>query len=183
MKIFLVLVFTLLAACAFEEPLPNFYPVPDFSLIERSNRPVTLHDFQGRVWVANFIFTSCAGMCPIMSDKMQRLQETLPADVRLVSFTVDPERDTPEVLTAYAERYNADPNRWLFLTGPKETLHKLSLEGFKLGLDETQGTQIEPITHSSRFVLVDKMGQIRGYYSSEDAQTMSKLASDAERLL
>jgi protein SCO1/2 len=183
MKLFIVPAFALLAACASQEPLPVFYPVPDFSLIERSNRPVTLEDFQGRVWVANFIFTSCAGMCPIMSDKMQLLQDTLPSDVRLVSFTVDPERDTPEVLTAYAERYKADPNRWLFLTGPKETLHKLSLEGFKLGLDETQGTQIEPITHSSRFVLVDKAGQIRGYYGSEDSEAMSKLAEDAGRLL
>ncbi len=183
MKRFVVIGFLLLAGCQRQKTLPVFYPVPDFSLTERSNRTVKLQDFEGKVWVADFIFTSCAGMCPAMSEKMQKLQQTLPSEIQLVSFSVDPERDTPEVLASYAERYKADPNRWLFLTGPKDAMRNLSLEGFKLALDETQGTQIEPITHSSRFVLVDKAGRIRGYYGSEDEEAMTRLAEDVRRLL
>lgn len=183
MKRLLVIAFLLLAGCQRQEPLPVFYPVPDFSLTERSNRTVKLQDFVGKVWVADFIFTGCAGMCPAMSDKMQKLQATLPAEIHLVSFSVDPERDTPEVLASYAERYKADPNRWLFLTGPKDAMRKLSLDGFKLAFDETEGTQIEPITHSSRFVLVDKAGRIRGYYGAEDEEAMNRLAEDVRKLL
>jgi cytochrome oxidase Cu insertion factor (SCO1/SenC/PrrC family) len=183
MKRFLVAIFLLLAGCGFQPEIPVFYPAPDFSLTERSNRTVTLENLRGKVWVADFIFTSCAGMCPVMSGKMQRLQATLPAGVGFVSFTVDPERDTPEVLTAYAKRYGADPERWLFLTGPKDALHRLSRDGFKLALEEATGTVIEPITHSSRFVLVDKAGQIRGYYSAEEDEAMSRLAEDAKALL
>jgi len=172
----------LLTGCAGSAPLLDYSAVPDFTLMERSRRSVTLEDLKGQVWVADFIFTRCAGICPAMSSKMLNLQQRLPREIRLVSFSVDPANDTPEVLTEYAKRYNADPERWLFLTGDPEAMQKLSVGGFKLGLDPT-GTDAEPITHSSRFVLVDRQGHIRGYYGTEDADILDRIVADAKKLL
>ena len=176
----------LLTACAGTTARPDYspnYKVPDFTLTERSNRRVTRQDLAGKVWVADFIFTRCAGICLTMSANMQKLQDRLPAEVRLVSFSVDPINDTPEVLTEYAKRYNADPERWLFLTGDPEGVQNLSIDGFKLALDPSSGTEAEPITHSSRFALVDRDGHIRGYYGTEDADALDRLVADAKSLL
>jgi cytochrome oxidase Cu insertion factor (SCO1/SenC/PrrC family) len=108
--------------------------VPDFSLLERGGRRVTLADFRGKVWIASFIYTHCTDTCPLQSARMARLQEDLRAepDVRLVSITVDPERDTPRVLAEYAARFSADRDRWLFLTGEKMAIYALAQEGFHL---------------------------------------------------
>jgi protein SCO1 len=160
-----------------------FSAVPDFSLTERSNRPVTRRDLDGKVWVADFIFTHCGGICPTMSSNMEKLQARLPKEVMLVSFSVDPTNDTPEILSDYAKRYNADPQRWLFLTGDPEAVQKLSIAGFKLALDSTSGTEVEPITHSSRFALVDRQGNIRGYYGMEEADTLDRIVADVRKLL
>ena len=157
--------------------------VPGFSLTERSSREVKSQELAGQVWVADFVFTSCGGMCPIMTEKMRKLQDKLPEEIRLVSFSVDPDTDTPEALSAYAKRYGADPKRWLFLTGNKDSLFSLSKEGFKLPVGDTEGTQAEPITHSSRFVLVDRQGRIRGYYSMEEESEMAHIVRDAKSLL
>lgn len=173
----------LLTGCAGSAVIPDYSAVPEFSLTERSNRPVTRKDLDGQVWVADFIFTHCAGICPTMSSNMQKLQDRLPKEVRLVSFTVDPYNDTPEILTEYAKRYNADPDRWLFLTGDEQAIQNLSVGGFKLALDPTGGTEAEPITHSSRFVLVDRKGHIRGYYGTEEANTLDRIVADAKKLL
>ena len=93
--------------------------VPHFELLRHDGRTVTLSDFAGKPWVADFIFTRCVGMCPVMSGSMQRVAEGAPsgADLQLVSFSVDPEHDTPAVLREYADRFRADPEGWLFLTG------------------------------------------------------------------
>jgi protein SCO1 len=173
----------LLTGCAGSAAIPDYSAVPEFSLTERSNRSVTREDLDGQVWVADFIFTHCAGICPTMSSNMQKLQDMLPKEVRLVSFTVDPYNDTPEILTEYAKRYNADPDRWLFLTGEEQAIQNLSVGGFKLALDPTGGTEAEPITHSSRFVLVDRKGRIRGYYGTEEANTLDRIVADAKKLL
>jgi len=157
--------------------------VPDFTLTERSAREVKNQELAGQVWIADFVYTSCGGMCPIMSEKMRKLQDTLPPEVRLVSFSVDPDVDTPAVLTEYARKFGADPNRWLFLTGNRESLFKLSKEGFKLAVDDSGGTELEPITHSSRFALVDQHGRIRGYYSMEEPAELAHLVEDAKSLL
>jgi protein SCO1/2 len=114
---------------------------------------------------------------------MRKLQDRLPPEVRLVSFTVDPYNDTPEVLAAYARRYGADPERWLFLTGEPEAIQQLSVSGFKLALDPTSGSEVEPITHSSRFVLIDRQGRIRGYYGMDEADALDRLVADALKLL
>lgn len=161
----------------------EYWQVPDFILTESSGRTVGLQDLAGKVWVADFIFTSCAGTCPIMSSQMRKLQDRLPREIGLVSFSVDPNRDTPEVLAAYARRYQADSHRWLFLTGDRATLYNVSVNGFKLALDDATGSDQEPITHSSRFVLIDKASHIRSYYGGTEDGELSKLVEDAKSLL
>jgi protein SCO1/2 len=181
MKPALPLLLLFLTACA--GPLPDYSVAPEFQLTERSGRTVSRQDLNGQVWIANFIFTQCAGICPAMSSNMERLQARLPREIRLVSFSVDPANDTPAVLTEYAKRYNADPERWLFLTGEAESIQKLSVGGFKLALDPTGGSEVEPIMHSSRFVLVDGDAHIRGYYGTEDPDALDRLIADAKKLL
>ncbi len=183
MRIALVLLLALLPACSPEPELATYYTIPDFSLTDQNGKTVTLKDMSGKVWVADFIFTSCAGTCPMMSDRMRKLQENLPAEVLMVSFTVDPARDTPEVLAEYAKRYGALAERWTFLTGDKTALHELSIKGFKLAVDDMNGSEAEPIVHSTRFVLVDRMGQIRGYYSGTEEEELKRLSADVEKLL
>jgi cytochrome oxidase Cu insertion factor (SCO1/SenC/PrrC family) len=173
----------LLSGCAPKSTAPDYGTVPDFSLTERSSRKVSRQDLAGKVWVADFIFTRCAGMCLAMSANMKKLQDGLPEEVHLVSFSVDPVNDTPAVLTEYANRYGADRDRWLFLTGEQEAITKLSINGFKLALDTTSGTEAEPITHSSRIALVDKEGRIRGYYGTEEPDALHRLIEDAKNLL
>jgi cytochrome oxidase Cu insertion factor (SCO1/SenC/PrrC family) len=182
MRSIFLLVFLLLTGCAKSSEIPVYSAVPDFSLTERSTRTVTKRDLDGKLWVADFIFTHCGGICPTMSENMEKLQARLPKEVMLVSFSVDPQNDTPEVLTEYAKRYNADPERWLFLTGDPGTMQKLSIEGFKLALDTSSGTEVEPITHSSRFVLVDRQGRMRGYYSMGDADTLDRIEAAVKTL-
>jgi len=157
--------------------------VPDFALTESSGRTVQRKDLLGKPWVVDFIFTSCAGSCPLMTAQMRKLQDALPVQVGLLSFSVDPQRDTPEVLVRYARQYQADSQRWWFLTGDRATLYNVSINGFKLPFDDSQGTAQEPITHSSRFVLIDRNAEIRGFYSGAENFDLSKIVEDAKRLL
>ena len=122
------------------EGLKVFGTVPDFSLIQRDGRRVTLADLRGKVWIANFIYTHCTETCPLQSAQMARLQADLSAEanVRLVSFTVDPEQDTPDTLSEYATRFGADRERWLFLTGEKRVIYALALEGFRLSVADPE---------------------------------------------
>lgn len=176
--------FILLAfGCARQPELARYGAVPNFSLTERSGQTVSLSDLADKVWIADFIFTSCAGACPSMTANMSKLQKMLPPEIRMVSFTVDPRRDTMKVLADYADHYGADKERWLFLTGERENLYNLSIKGFKLAIDDTMGTEAEPITHSTRFALVDRQGQIRGYYSGIEDEDLKRLSADAKRLL
>lgn len=171
------------------EGLNVFGEIPDFSLIERSGRPVHLNDLRGSVWVADVIYTACTDTCPLQSGAMARLQRDLSRQrhVRLVSITVDPQRDTPQVLSSYAERYKADPERWLFLTGKKREIYRLATEGLRLGAihfsQDMRSFETAPIVHSSRFVLVDAQTRIRGYYDSSDAAALERLRRDVGRLV
>jgi protein SCO1/2/putative membrane protein len=146
------------------------YPAPDFSLTERSGRTVTKADLHGKVWVACFFFTSCNTICPQITQTMARLQEDLHKrgynDVVLVSFSVDPDTDTPDVLKRYAADHGADPDRWLFLTGKNDDEVHPVVKGFQLPVKRTEGKERVPgneFSHSSRLVLVDQEGRIRGY--------------------
>lgn len=148
-----------------------YYPVPDFRLTDRYGNEVSKADLQGKVWLASFVFTRCTGPCPSVSATMAKLQRDLDLsdrdELRLVTFTVDPERDTPDELKKYAESFQADADKWLFLTGEEEELHRLILDGFKIQSEKSQlpdppeGQEYE---HSTYLVLVDQNGIIRGYY-------------------
>src|SRR6516164_6446173 len=109
-----ILSLVLLLSCRRAPDLETFYPVPDFSLTDQTDKTVTLQELKGRVWVADFIFTNCGGTCPVMTEKMRKLQEALPSDIHMVSFTVDPARDTSKALAAYAAEHGATRERWLF---------------------------------------------------------------------
>jgi protein SCO1/2 len=171
------------------EGLKVFGAVPAFSLIERGGRPVTLADLKGKIWIANFIYTNCPDTCPIQTAQMKELQDQFVGekDLRLVSITVDPKRDTPKVLSEYANRFGANPQRWFFLTGEKEAIYRFAQEGFLLGAAEIPDEKRPPSgathTHSPRFVLVDWKAQIRGYYTSTDAEAMVRLRRDLKTLL
>ena len=151
-------------------PVPDdFGPVGPFSLTERSGKTVTQADLLGKVWVASFVFTRCTGPCPQVTGTMARLQSELgkEKDVRLVTFTVDPEHDDPKELTEYASHFQADPERWLFLTGKEKTIHRLVNKGFKVGVERNKDKDATPgtaIGHDPRLVLVDRQGHIRGYF-------------------
>lgn len=166
------------------EPLPVLATVPDFSFTERSGEPFGLEELRGHIWLADFIFTSCAGTCPIMTSQMNALQTAFAQeklDVRLVSFTVDPERDTPEVLRRFAEGYGAEQERWFFITGPGEQMQKLAKEGFLLAA-ATGGDGEEAIIHSNRFVLVDRAGRIRKYYDGTAENINQEILRDLKAL-
>lgn len=171
------------------EGLQTFGAVPPFSFTERDGRRIALSDLRGKVSIINFIYTNCPDTCPIQSAQMRQIQDEFKGekDLRSISITVDPARDTPEVLSEYARRFSADPARWLFLTGEKETIYKFAQEGFRLGALEIPHDKRPESgathTHSPRFVLVDREAQIRGYYVSTDAEAMKRLRRDLHVLL
>ncbi len=159
--------------------LPVIAAVPDFTLTERSGKSLSLADLRGKVWVADFFFTTCGGPCPIMTNRMRELQQALKDEglggVVTVSFTVDPETDTPEQLRDYARMFGADPYPWHFLTGEQEKIFDLSIKGFKLAALESQDGGSHEVEHSPRFILVDKQGRIRGYYEIVTDEEINEL--------
>ena len=164
------------------EPPPELGQAPSFLLTNRDGRLVDNKELMGTAWVADFIFTRCALSCPRMTERMQALETLVPGGVRRVSFTVDPAYDSPQVLQLYAESWGIDDPEWLFLTGERETMRRLVVEGFKLGLDDEPppgaASPDEPILHSTRFVLVDSSGLVRGYYDAFRPDELSRLARD-----
>lgn len=194
----------LVAACG-RRDLPVLSELPPFRLVSHENKTVTLEDLKGKVWVANFIFTSCAGTCPRLTERMKLVQESIrqmrqkdPAlPARIVSFSVDPERDTPQKLADYAQRFKVDARVWLFLTGSWDEVRDTVINGFKVSMGkvkaEVPGAQevksnpdpeaeIFEVVHGERFVLIDAQGRIRGYYSSE-GPGLRDLLDDMEFLL
>jgi len=169
------------ALCSCSHPpkeIPVYGTVASFHLTSQTGEDFDSNTLLGHVWVADFIFTNCEGPCPRMSAYMRSLQKAttdLP-DLKFVSFTVDPKRDTPAVLTKYGQEYSADPRRWYFLTGDPKILDGLDHDSFKLG---NVGSAMD---HSTRFVLVDQKGQIRGYYGIATGDPVPELSADARRL-
>lgn len=160
--------------------------LPDFSLTAVTvdgTSPFDLRTLRGRAWIADFVYTRCTGPCPMMTANMAGLQKTLPKQIGLLSFTVDPDHDSPEVLTLYARKFGADPQRWFFLTGEKAELMRLVRDGFLLPVAENAAAVPgERFAHSTKFVLIDAQGRVRGWYDGEDAAALEKLATDAKRL-
>jgi protein SCO1 len=166
-------------SCVKPAPLPEIGYVPEFTLVSDTGAPFDSHALDGHIWVADFIYTNCDGPCPMMSTHMRRLQDQTAVefpDVRFVSFTVDPTRDTPEALAAYAKRYKRDASRWFFLTGETAKLNEVSLNAFKL--NSVDGS----MSHSTRFALVDRSRHIRGYYVTGEDGFMPKLMHDIRQL-
>jgi protein SCO1 len=152
-----------------------------------SGKQVSLADLRGKIWIADFIYTHCTDTCPLQTADMAKLQDRWLKEpkVELVSFSVDPEHDTPQVLSRYAGRFKADPKRWLFLTGHRPEVVRLVENGFHLAVasasSRAHGGAV--ILHSPRFVLVDQQGQIRGYYNNSDPKAMQRLHQDLASLL
>ena len=172
------------AGCAERaEPLPVLYPVPDTPLVADDGTPTSTADLRGEVVIYDFIFTRCGATCPMMTRAMKKLTGEFDADeqIRFASVSVDPAHDTPAVLSEYAAKHRED-RRWVFLTGERDDIIGLSVDGFKLAAGEP-GEGLEPILHSTKFILVDRDGQIRAYYDGGDPEEMERLAADAKRLL
>jgi protein SCO1/2 len=130
--------------------LPVYGSVPDFALIDQHGRPLRKADLAGNIWIASFIFTNCPDECPLMTAEMAKLQADLAdvPDLRLVSITVDPQHDTPQILSQYAARFQADPERWFFLTGDKSTIYRLAREGFRLSVVDPTEQPAPPPTNN-----------------------------------
>ncbi len=175
---FAVLVCLAGAGCSRLPPLPVYGQVPDFQLVSQTGEPFDRKSLQGKIWIADFIFTNCTSSCLRMSARMGGLQSAVAEfpDVRLVSFSVDPVRDTPQVLAHYAQQYRAEAGRWFFLTGDRKTLDALDRRSFMLG--NVDGS----LEHSTRFVLVDRQGRIRGYYGAAQDDPRRALIVDIRRL-
>lgn len=160
--------------------LPKDSVVPAFQLIDQNGESFGSQQLLGKIWIADFVYSTCPGPCPMISSRMSELQKPLrDTDVKLVSFSVDPQHDTPAVLHEYAAKLSAEPARWHFLTGDKETIYRLSRDGFKLAAAD--GETAGPI-HSTRMVLVDRSGTIRGYYDATEADAVTRLLADVAHL-
>ena len=171
--------FVALAGCAVHAALPSYSTVPDFTLTDETGAVFqSAEKLKNKIWIADFIYTTCPGPCPRMSSQMHQVQEMVARDgVKLVSFTVDPQRDTPPVLADYAKHFDALAGTWFFLTGPVDALHHLSRDVFMLG--SVDGT----LEHSTRFLLIDRAAHVRGYYDSSDQDVISRLVADTKSLV
>ena len=167
-----------LESCIKPSPLPVMGEIPPFQLVSQTGQPFDSKTLDGHVWVADFIFTTCTGPCPMMSAQMRQLQNATAEipNVLLVSMTVDPTHDSPAVLADYARHFKQDPSRWFFLTGDIDKLNDLGVHAFKL--NSVDGS----LTHSTRFVLVDGQMRIRGYYTTGDDSFMRQLLHDIRQL-
>jgi protein SCO1/2 len=158
--------------------------LPPFELVDQRGQAVSLATFGGRPFLVDFIFTRCGGQCPLLNQRMKKLAALLPSEeaVDLVSISVDPEFDTPEVLAAYVREQGINDPRWRVLTGEPAAVMRLVREGFLLALEAGQADPKEPILHSTRFVLVDGEGRIRRYGDAFDDADLESLAKDARQL-
>lgn len=175
------------AGCHSQPDLPSFGAVPDFSLTDQAGKPFTRDSLKGTTWVAAFVFTRCPSACPRVTRVMRDLQVKAAqrnAKVHLVSFSVDPEFDTPPVLERYANEYGADLATWSFVTGNADTIQKTAEQGLKIAAQgKADPTKADfGITHGTQLVLVDGRGTIRGYYASNDDAALARLLDDAARL-
>lgn len=165
------------------DALPVLATLPEFELRNRDGRLVTSAELRGQLWIASFIFTRCRGACPRITQRLIGLGDEALALPRRVSISVDPEYDQPEVLAEYARSQGVRDERWLFVTGDRAAVYSLVREGFKLAV-EAQGSMNpdEPIIHSTRLVLVDGQGRVRGTYDAFDDEALAALERDIARL-
>jgi protein SCO1/2 len=169
-------------------PLPVYGALPGFTLTNQDNQTVTLEDLRGNIWIADVIFSRCAGQCPIMSAHLKEIQDALPPEsaVKLVSFTTDADYDTPQVLKEYGVRHGARQGQWIFLTGRKAELRRATVEGMKLSALDKPSAQREDaddlFIHSDKFVLIDRSGRIRGYFDGQTEAGAAQAQAAAKAL-
>jgi len=177
----------LLAGACAPRPAEPLAALPEFSMtavLPEGTAAFGRKDLLGKVWVADFVFTRCAGPCPLLSERLAALGNALPPAVGLLTVAVDSEGDTPARLRSYAKRYGAEPGRWVFLRGTPEETYHLLYAGFRLPLSiDPAASEERRATHSARFVLLDRSGAIRGYYDGLSESDNAVLARDAQRLL
>ncbi|WMJ74903.1 SCO family protein [Cytophagaceae bacterium ABcell3] len=197
-----VLVFLFLKGCGTNEfKLPVYFPydsvlvdgkyeitdahtIPEFSFVSHTGDSISLSDIKGKITVADFFFTRCSGICPEMTSELTRVQENFidNEDIKIVSFTVDPENDDVEVLANYAAEYKADSRKWSFVTGEKEELYSLARKGFFVTAMEEVDIE-DDFIHSEKLILIDKEGRIRGYYTGTDREDVDRLITEINLLL
>ncbi len=169
------------------EPPPIIGTVPEFAFTDQHGEPYGSEQLEDKVWVANFIFTRCTTVCPVFTEKMREVQhrsKNLGNLFHLVSFSVDPEYDTPEVLKAYAESHQVSPRMWSFLTGPFEDVKNHVVEGMKTTMEARENPeQVQSLLHGSHFVLVDAFRQIRGFYDANDTDAVERMLRDINILV
>lgn len=164
----------------------KYQTIPDFNLIDQNNQPFKASEkLKGKVYVADFFFTRCGSVCPVLTSELARVQEAYKntPDVVLVSHTVDTEHDTPEVLKKYAEKYKAIEGKWFFLTGDKKQIFKLAYNNYKVNAGEESATITPDFFHASKLILIDKEKRVRGYYDGTDAKSVDKLILEIKILL
>jgi protein SCO1 len=195
----LALLSVLLGACQKKsEELPVLGKIPKFNLTDQNHQSFGLQNLEGKIWVADFIFTSCGGTCPMLTQRMKEVQRSIQEmkngesrfSVKIVSFSVDPERDTPDKLLAYSQRFESDPKIWVFLTGPLDQVTQTVVQGFKIAMGKVTSDalpkkygeeEIFEVVHGEKFVLIDDQGRIRGYYDS-DSSGIKKILIDMQSL-
>ena len=171
------------------EPLPRLDLIPVFELTDQSGNTFGLNDLRGKVWVVDTIFTRCSAVCPVITGGMRDIQSVikndkkLSAEVQLVSISLDGDHDSPQVLSEFGLRYNADPALWKFLTGERDTVWPFVEEGLKLGVDPGPPGEEWNISHSGNYVLIDRAGVIRGYYNGLSEAGRIQLLADLRRLV
>lgn len=177
--------------------LPIYWEAPAFALVDQRGDSLQAADLRGTVWAVSFIFTNCKGVCPLISAKLARVRDTLAADgllgsdARLISITVDPDRDTPEVLREYAAHFGGSPpSEWAFLTGsPPEAVRRMIQEGFRVtAVDPSAAVPADrsadyQVQHSPRLMVVDPRGRIRGTYDATDGGVVERVAADIRALV
>jgi len=168
-----------------EYVITDAHHIPDFQFVNQEGKTVSSKDLKGTIYVADFFFSRCQGICKDMSSQLVRVQEEFKENnkVKIVSFTVDPKFDTVEVLKEYAKFYRAIPGKWNLLTGSKDSIYKLAgPNGFYLNAQEIKDVDNDFI-HDNHFVLVDKEGRIRGYYDGTDKKEVDRLIMEIGILL
>lgn len=168
-------------------PQVDYGNIGDFKLTSvttETNGIFNKKSLSGRVWIANFILTNCNGPCPILSANMEKLQAGMPTEVGFISFTVDPDSDDVPSLQRYVKRFSADPNRWIFVRGDKASLYELFENGFKVVAAEDKTLPLaEHFVHTTKFVLLDQNGAIKGYFDGDTPYGLTKLKRETLILL
>jgi len=167
-----------LSGCSPLHKLPAYGQIQDFELVSQTGQTITLANLKGKVWIADTIYTTCPGPCPMMSSRLSSVAREVArlSNVRLVSLTVDPSHDTPDVLLDYSQRYHATPDRWLFLTGRQQMLNLVSENGLRLS--PVDGS----LERNIQFALVDANATVRGYYNAFDSARLKDLVTDTRQL-